>query len=498
MTLTTRLSLFFLAALAVVLVGFATTLYLLARGYLHRQVDDRLDAALSTLAAAADISPEGVEWEPHERQLFLNQDDGSDQLSWTVRDEKGGPLPQSPVLVGAGFLAHAEESLAAQPSHAAISYQGGMWRVSQRRVPAEDFRGAVALIATEQREAGKVEQRYRALVLIAAVSLDPVAAKLRQLAGVLSGLSLTLWFLAAVLGRRLCRRALAPLARMADAAGAISAANLETRLPSAGAADELDHLRRAFNELLARLQDSFERQRRFAGEASHQLRTPLTALLGQVEVALRRDRTAEDCRAVLECVQQQALGMRQIVEMLLFLARADAESLPTQLEAVDLTAWLDETRQRWSGQERAADMRVECPKDDSCRVETHAPLLRQLLDNLIENACKHTPLGTPIILRLWREGGILALTVEDAGPGIAVEDLPHIFEPFYRSAQARRRGIGGVGLGLAVAKRIAAHLGGDLSVENGPRSGARFTLRLQALAMDTDPLPHGARSTPLL
>src|SRR5262249_17937922 len=113
MSLTNRLSLFFLGALAFVLIGFSATLVVLARGYLYPQVDERFDAALSTVAAAAEIGPDGVEWEPHERQLILSQDEGNGFLSWTVRDDKGTRLPHAPRLVADDFPSHVADALAA-------------------------------------------------------------------------------------------------------------------------------------------------------------------------------------------------------------------------------------------------------------------------------------------------------------------------------------------------------------------------------------------------
>src|SRR5207248_10102086 len=141
-------------------------------------------------------------------------------------------------------------------------------------------------------------------------------------------------------GRALCRRALAPVTRMAGAARIMSAADLDQRLPAPGSRDELEDLRRAFNGLLGRLQEAFERQRRFTGDASHQLRTPLTVMLGQIEVALRRDRPAGEYRDALHVAHGQAVRLRQIVEMLLFLARADAEARLRHLERVELAGWL--------------------------------------------------------------------------------------------------------------------------------------------------------------
>lgn len=483
MTLTTRLSLFFLAALAVVLLGFSATLFFLARAYLYKQTEDRLDAALNALVAAAEITPEGVEWEPHERVVSLGPDGTSDVVEWTVRDDQGHPLPGSPQPVAAGFLNEPDSPLVAGDSiRATISHGGQTWQVRQRRLKPGDSRQTLMHHAPEDREPDPNAVRYSMLVLTAAVSLEPAQAKLRWLALILGALACGLWLVAALVGRSLCRRALAPLVRMADAAQGINASTLDQRLPPAGTADELDALGCEFNALLSRVEESFERQRRFTGDASHQLRTPLAAMLGQVEVTLRRDRTPEEYRRTLERVREQAGGMRQMVDMLLFLARADAESQPPQLESINLTAWLHRYLPRWAEHSRWSDLRIACPSDDGCSVKAHAALLTQLLDNLVDNACKHTPPGTPITLLLKHELGDIALSVEDAGPGIPLEDLPHIFEPFYRSSQSRRRGVGGVGLGLAIASRIAVALQSTLTVDSSPGHGTRFTLRLQAQA----------------
>jgi signal transduction histidine kinase len=283
----------------------------------------------------------------------------------------------------------------------------------------------------------------------------------------------------------MCRRAIAPVGRLATAAMSISASNLEQRLPEPGTNDEMDEFVQAFNGLLARLQDSFERQRRFSGDASHQLRTPLTAMLGQVEVALRHERTPVEYRAVLDRVLGQAVDMRQIVESLLFLARADSDANAPLLEPMSLSAFLRTHLKRWSSHPRATDFHIQTPDEDELLVNGSAPLFAQLVDNLLENACKYSVPGTAITVLLRRESECIALIMEDRGRGIAEEDLPHIFEPFYRSTSARQQGIGGVGLGLAVAKRIATVLGSNLSVESTIGRGSRFTLRLAATTKPT-------------
>ena len=134
MTLTTRLLLFFLGALALVLVGFSAALYLLADNYLRGQVHARLDSTLDTLAAAAEIRPDGVEWEPHERQMSLTQAAGEEIVSWTVRDDRGEPLPTSPVLVAPDFFESVSEEIrSGQPVRESVVHEGQTWLVAQRR-----------------------------------------------------------------------------------------------------------------------------------------------------------------------------------------------------------------------------------------------------------------------------------------------------------------------------------------------------------------------------
>jgi len=298
-----------------------------------------------------------------------------------------------------------------------------------------------------------------------------------RLAATLAGLSAGLWLLAALAGRWVARRALAPVTRMAEAARATSPADPQP-LPGPGTHDELEDLQRAFNDLLCRLHEAFERQRRFTGDASHQLRTPLAAMLGQIEVALRRERQGDEYRTALARVREQAGHLRQIVEALLFLARADAEARLDDLPLSDLAEALPALAARWADHPRAADLRTETAADVPFQTRVQLPLLGQLLDNLIDNACKYSDPGTPVVVRLRSEGDAVAIDVEDVGRGIAAHDLEHIFDPFYRSADSRFLGLPGVGLGLAMVQRIALALGGTVLVKSNEGVGSRFTLCL--------------------
>ncbi len=267
---------------------------------------------------------------------------------------------------------------------------------------------------------------------------------------------------------------------MADCATSMDASDLGRRLPTERTADEVEDLGRAFNGLLDRLQESFERQRRFSGDASHQLRTPLTAMLGQVEVALRRERPAPEYQEVLRCVQQQASRLRRIVESLLFLSRADADASLPDRERIDLAPWFTAHLQSWKEHPRRPDMAVIVQEPTPAWVDVHAGLLGEVVDILLDNACKYSPPERPIRIRLQRFGERIELSVQDEGCGIADSDLGQLFRPFFRSADARRRGVEGMGLGLAIAKRIADVLGATLRVSSAVGRGSCFTLRLPA------------------
>jgi heavy metal sensor kinase len=465
MTLVTRLSLFFLVTLALVLAGFSAALYSLAYSHLHRQLDDHLEATLNLLASDAEEDQDGLEWEPHEHLIAVGAE-RDDKNQWVVTDGEGNRVDAS------------KDVEAGQP---ASGWDGERWQLMRRRLEAKPKADGAA--DSERRGEGR-KKRFRILDMVVAAPRRPIQKSLQTLAMVLSALSLMLWLSVALLGRWLCRRALTPLTRMAAAARTIHAEDLGQRLPNAGTGDELEDLGRAFNDLLARLHESFERQQRFTGDASHQLRTPLTAILGQIEVLFRRDRPAEEYERVLKLVQKQAAHLRLIVEMLLFLARADAESKLTQLETIDLSAWLADHLQTWAAHARTADLKLEAASNGPYWVKAQPPLLGQLVDNLLDNATKYSEPGTAVVIRIWEESGLVFLAVADEGCGITPDDLPHVFEAFYRSPHSHRLGISGVGLGLAVAKRVAGAFGGSLSAESKPGKGSRFTLQLPRV--DTD------------
>ncbi|MEZ6034051.1 MAG: ATP-binding protein [Planctomycetaceae bacterium] len=472
MTLTNRLLVFFLSMLAIVLIGFSVALYILAHGYLHQQTKDHLETVLNTIGGAIETGPEGVEWEPLDRQQSFQFLTFEDQVAWLVADSHGQLVARSngsktdDFLNGAAVSREGQEAGNENRKWVSDSWEAGQNWIHAREVPVE----------ISQPQANDDEARYRALSITAGVSLLPMRATLQRLSYTLIGLSAAIWSIAFVVGRFVCYRALLPVRCMAVAAGDINADDLTQRLPSLKTHDELDDLTQAFNHMLDRLQQSFERQRRFTGDASHQLRTPLTAILGQVEVALRRERTGEEYQQVLHKVQRRTAHLSHMVEALLFLARATAEAQLPALEPLDVSAWLPQHLATWSEHPRFGDILIENTPQDPLIILAQLALLGELLNILLDNACKYSEPGTSITIRAGKTEGKVRLQVEDHGSGLDADQLASLFEPFFRSPEARRRGVDGVGLGLSIAKRLTEVFGGDLTVESQTQQGSRFTL----------------------
>lgn len=456
MTLTTRLTLFFLSALGLVLTAFSITLYLLAHHHLHRQLHDRAAATLATLMARAEIDPEGVEWELKSTRRESEYHHGA------VFQTDGERLEGD-----AELECYRDQSISEKRGLAA-EIDGRGWHV---------VRQMIAHPNPETLPQTLEPNRYRSLTFVVAYPTAPVDATLRTLASSLAGSSLLVWLAAAFAARWVCRRALRPVTAMAGAARKFSPNQLVERLPLPAAKDELHDLAGAFNDLLTRQQNAFERQKRFTGEASHQLRTPLTAMLGQLEVALRRDRDPGEYRSALTTAKTQALRLQEIVESLLFLARADAEAHRPELQCIDLRTWLGEyLHDTWGAHVRWPDIRLHLPTSADIVIKIHPVLFGQALGNLLENALKFSPPGSDVDVRVESHAGTISLAVSDQGCGISAADQPHIFKPFFRAASARTSGTTGVGLGLAITAHIVETMGGKLIWHSLTGSGSRFQI----------------------
>jgi signal transduction histidine kinase len=287
---------------------------------------------------------------------------------------------------------------------------------------------------------------------------------------------------------------------MTTTARRIGAEHLEERLAGAGADDELGRLARTLNEMLARLEAAFAQARRFSADASHELKTPLTVLRGEIEVALRSARDPAEYQRVLTSVLEEVESMARLVDDLLLLSRADAGALRWDVAPVEMDRLLEEVAKEGEILGRGKEVQVRILGLEPLVVRGDGQRLKQLLRNLVDNGVKYTPPGGKVCLALRAAGreavepnpkskiqnpklpeafeSWAEVTVQDTGVGIPPEALPRIFERFYRADPARSRDTGGAGLGLCIANTIALAHGGRIDVQSAPGAGSTFTLRL--------------------
>ncbi len=481
MKLATRISLFFLGTLAVVLLGMSVSIYALARSHLLHRVEARCDTAMDTIVASAEFDANGLEWESNIRHLEFENTPGDGPLLWSIFQTNGERIDGSPER---GPRLSRDLDSMHDDQIAELVWKNETWHLLRRIVRSTPQIQAATTDSSSLPDSSSTEtpngdgaiKRYPALVIEVATPMEPALASLRNLAVSLTGISLAIWITSAIGGRYLCLKELSPLERMANAAGRISATDFSRRVPFPNTGNELDDLANALNDLLDRLQVSFEQQRRFAGEASHQLRTPLTAILGQLEVALRRDRPAPAYREALVSAHRQAGVLRQIVESLLFLTRERDDATYITLDHVDLNDWLRRHIDTWRLHPRFDDIGLECTAAIPVLVAMQEVLFAQALDNLLDNACNYSASHSPIAIIVTTKGDEARIEVRDQGCGIPENELPHIFDPFFRGFQSRHEGTSGVGLGLSVAKKIVDFFGGRIEVQSTVGKGSQIAI----------------------
>ena len=283
--------------------------------------------------------------------------------------------------------------------------------------------------------------------------------------------------LAALGGAVIARVALRPVDEMTRTARRITAEDLSRRVVRPGTGDEMERLAETLNGMLARLEAAFAQTRRFAADAAHELRTPLAALRGGVEVALRAERTPGEYRRVLASSLEEVERLIRLAEDLLLLSRSSVGPDGTRA-GVDLEPLLLDVFDVGARLGQAAGVSVRTDALAPATVRGDATALRRALLNLVENAIKYTPPGGKVELGLTTGDGMAAITVSDTGIGLDPADADRIFEPFVRLDAARARDTGGAGRGLAIARSIAVTHGGTLTVESRPGAGSRFVLRL--------------------
>ena len=282
----------------------------------------------------------------------------------------------------------------------------------------------------------------------------------------------------AVVGWFIARHAFKPVRQITDTVDAINDGDdLTARIGLRRGRDEIHRLAATFDRMFDRLERSFDREKRFASDASHELRTPVAIILAECEYARQNAQTVDDYRESLEVVERQGRRMSTLINQLLNITRMDQGTQVISREDADFSELADVVADETV---RASGKALEVEKDIAPGVHANVDvgLMSRLVQNLVENACKYTPEGGRVRVSLAAAEGRLTLTVADNGIGIAKRDLPHIWERFWQADSSR--GVDkGSGLGLAMVKQIADAHGGALSVESEPGRGSTFTFCME-------------------
>ncbi len=277
-------------------------------------------------------------------------------------------------------------------------------------------------------------------------------------------------------GFLLTRRLLKPINNLSKAAREITITNLDKKLPVAGTGDELDELAITFNEVFARLRESYQRIIRFTADASHELRLPITAIKGEAEVVLSRERGLEEYRKVLADIIEEFNRLSRMVNQLLALSRTDSGEEPLEYEEVDLKDVLAKLVDFYQPLAEEKQITLSFEGQSAGFVKADRMKIQELFSNLLENAIKYTNSSGSITVRLKSDGEKILASVADTGIGIPKSEQSKIFERFYRVDKSRSRDQGGVGLGLSIADAIARAHGSKISVESEAGKGSIFTV----------------------
>ena len=472
MSIRLRLTLWYVSLLAVILIIFSGALYAVLAFSLYNEVDRTLETRAGEVQRGVDAA---LQVQSDIRLLLIR---GRFVLPSANVFATPGTYVQ--ITTPDGTVVSSSENLGTQSLSADASLLNhvnqGNSVFSNSIVSGVPLRMYVAPLMARDQIVG---------VIMVAQSIQPVLDTLRRLGsllviGILGGLAF-----ASLVGALLARNALAPIDRMTQSAhGIANAGDLTRRIEQPKTHDEVGRLATTFNEMLARIEELFRSQQRFVADMSHELRSPLTAIRGNLDL-LRRGAFEDDQEreASLAAIDAESARMQRMVQDLLLLAQADAGvELRKQMVELD-TLLLDVYRQ---ARLMTKGVKVSLGSEDQAQVLGDPDRLKQLFINLVDNAIKYTPNGGEVTLSLERDTEWVCVAVADTGAGIPEQDLPRIFDRFYRVDKARARDPssfdlrsgGGTGLGLAIVKWIVDAHDGKIDVKSKLGKGTTFTVWL--------------------
>lgn len=470
MNIRLRLTLWYTTILTLILLVFGTAVYVGLSRSLIVGLDSHLQREAGQLIGGLKFGSreESDDGEDHEdedapvNQLELKYRPEEGVL-WRVLDDQGRPLIDSGYLAGVSVD---PEIIASGYAHFEYTTLANNTPIRLYSVPFKIEGQGAGLVQVAENDAHIQEVENRLLWLLA------FGIPFTLLAASAGG-----WFLAS--------RALNPIDRITRAAQKISADDLHQRLDLELPNDEVGRLAVTFDQMLARLEDSFERQKRFIADASHELRTPLTILKGDVEVALNRPRSIPEYQETLEMVNQTADRLTSLVEELFLLARADNHQYPLKFETFNLAELLCQQVAALLPRAISKNLTLSLDAPEVLPLVADPAKLNRLFLNLIDNAIKYSNPGDTVRVTAAVHKGQVRVDIADTGPGIPPQHLSHLFERFYRVDKARARQAAangsdssGAGLGLAIADWLVKAHGGHIEVTSQLGQGTTFTVWL--------------------
>lgn len=447
-----RLTIWYGGVLAVVLLAFGASVFFVMRHQLLERIDGGLAEEMADVVG--------------EVQRATNQED---MLAWLNR--RFGHHP--------GF----DFQITAEDGQRVFSNA----RLGQRRLPIASSVAADRNGFTSERldDRGNWRIVYRRvtgpegpLVVLVARSQESYDHEMGELLAVLLTTGLVTLIAALSGGYLLARRALVPVERMTAAANRIGVRQLDLRLDVANPHDELGRLAQTINGMLDRLERSFREMQRFTADASHELRTPISIVRTEAEVALSKPIGESEKHELLGNILEECERLTWITDQLLTLSREDAGIGQCKREPLNLSAMAAEVADTMRTLAEAKRQKLVTHLDEAATVSGDAERLRHVVYNLLDNAIKYTPENGRVELAVQRNGSAVRLCVHDTGSGIPAEHLPHVFERFYRVDKARTRAAGGAGLGLSIVESIANAHGGRVEITSQAGKGTTCVVSL--------------------
>ncbi|MBI3050087.1 MAG: HAMP domain-containing protein [Acidobacteria bacterium] len=454
-----RLTLWYFGIFAVTFVAYGTAMLLAMRTSVEAVIDDELQARLQGVQRMLERFNPAVSLAMLQEELREHSGlrPGGDLLQ--VSGPDGAWLFQSRSIREYGI--EQPTIMTGGSRYDTIERNGQALRILTAPVAVSGI-VYTAQVAAPVAEAHAILARFRWLLI---VSVPPVL------------------LLACAAGYWMSRRALAPVDAITEAARSTTAQDLSRRLEPPGTADELQRLTVTFNEMLARLQASFAQITRFTADASHELRTPVALVRSTAELTLRHPRGAQEYREALTEILNEAERMTGLIANLLTLARVDAGSETLSFEDVDVGSLLRQASSRCEPLAHAKQIQGERTiGDESVLVRGDPRALERLFVILIDNAIRYTPEGGQVRVGVKAVDDAAVVTVADTGIGIPAEEIPLIFERFYRVDPARSREAGGAGLGLSIGHWIAEAHHASIHVDSTPGEGSVFEVRIPRAA----------------